>query len=237
MDWFNIIKDFSAEEIFAALGLDHSLTDYSEGSNEIGVWDEEHKKVTLRVLNFMKGLSNVEWKSTRLGHFAPQELDIYGEVTVGDVMITTPKVNIHDIGVDVRHIGECAATTVSKDGYDVRICVNPDYDSKNPWGDFLATSVLFYNAILTQDIPLGQTSSPELVWLAGVAQNKTQIKGSPKDKWGMLQEVMRSYSGITDRNWEIIKEELRTVIERGRADKRAKLPNDYYPYDYRDVEG
>jgi len=231
MDWFNIIKDFSDTEIFDALGLDQSLTDYSAD------WDEEHKRVTLRALNFMKGLPNVEWKSSRRGDYTPDEIDIYGEVTVGDVMITTPKVNISNIGIDVSYLGDCEATTVTKDGYIVRICVNPDYASKQPWGDFLASSVLFYTAILTQDIPSSQTKSPELVWLAGVAKDKTKIEGSSKDKWKILYDVVVGrWAGITDRNWRILMQELENAIKQEQA-KAATRNRNYDNWDYRDVEG
>lgn len=231
MDWFNIIKDFSDTEIFDALGLDQSLTDYSAD------WDEEHKRVTLRALNFMKGLPNVEWKSSRRGDYTPDEIDIYGEVTVGDVMITTPKVNISNIGRDVSKSGTCEATTVSKDGNIIRCCVDPDYASKQPWGDFLASSVLFYTAILTQDIPSSQTKSPELVWLAGVAKDKTKIDNYSKDKWGILHDVVtRKWAGITDRNWLIIKNDLEVAIENEQA-KAATRNRNYDNWDYRDVEG
>lgn len=239
MAWFNIIKNFSDKEIFAALGLDeasHHELDYYYSS-----WTETHKKVTLRALNFMKGLPNVEWKSSRRGDYTPEEishggtdLDIYGEVTVGNVMITTPKVNISNIGRDVSKLGTCEATTVWKNDSKVIICVNPDYASKNPWGDFLASSVMFYYAILTQDIPLNQTTSPELVWLAGVAKDNTQltpqdifthphISENAKDKWELLKDAMRHRPGITDANWRSVRKNLNTALKNKEGSPEGRI--------------
>jgi len=143
-------------------------------------------------------------------------------------------VNIRDIGMDVSLLGTCEATTVWKDGFKVVICVNPDYASKNPWGDFLASSVLFYTASLTQDIPSDQTKSPELVWLAGVAKDKTKIEGSSKDKWGILHDMVRgNWGGITDRNWRIIEGQLENAIKQ----EQEKVATRNRNYDYRVVEG
>lgn len=216
MNWFDIIKDFSETEIFDALGLNvvsgpnntkRDFEYYSRG------WEEEHKKVTLRTLNFMSGTSNVEWKYHPPNGY--EDINIYGVVTVGDITIKTPSVSIDDIGDDVSELGECSATTVTKDGDTIRICIEPDYGVNNPWGDYLAAGVLFYHALLTQEIPMGQTQAHELVWLTSVAKDKTQYKGFMRDKWQYLRIAIMGWGGITDANWKRARRAMRELIKDG----------------------
>jgi len=217
MTWFNIIKsnNISKDDIFRELGIEAPSVDsanpyardaewdgpfnfkyfeWAVKESNVLHWNIAQTERTLSALNFMAGIPNVHWHTTKPLNVLSE---IGGQVRVGNVKVTTPTFPIHELGDLINDV--CNNTMVEKNGITIQICVQPsgmNRMSTIPWGDFLGMLALtYYNKGGS-----GDTQVEELVWLMSIALKED-------DSWETLKGIL-GVRYITDNNWMSLRRRL-----------------------------
>jgi len=190
LNWFNIIKDLiPKEKIFEALGWRwrYGREEYTlkNMANNAG-WSKEQIDVTLQTLNFMVSTGNqlgVKWIIHERGH--PDWTEISAKVTVGDIVVETPRIRIRTVGL-LDDDDECGTTMITKQGKTIYVCIQPNNAHGTPRGDWVVSMLLAYSA--SKQVGVFE-AIPFVEWVFSIAH------GIPSE-WARLVSVME-YNNAT----------------------------------------
>ena len=179
LNWFNIIKNLvPIEKIFEALGYKgkYTLRDMAY----VAGWGKAQLDVKLQTLNFMVSTGNqlgVKWIIRERGH--PKWTEISAKVTVGDVIVETPRIRLRTVGL-LDDDDECGTTMITKHGKTIYICIQPNNAVGATRGDWVVSMLLAYSA--SKQVGVFE-SIPFVEWIFNIAH------GHPSE-WARLVSVM-----------------------------------------------